>query len=105
MDQMVVPAVGLPDASVQVKAAPPQSCTSMPRCFLYQSRIPAGSRAWKKMPPMPVTLFIVASLNHMVVGAVAYNSVASANPYYPDVIAPSADARHEQVFAKMTLLP
>jgi len=38
MDQMVVPGVGVPEASVQVKAAPPQACTSMPRWRWYQDR-------------------------------------------------------------------
>src|SRR3954470_2841644 len=55
-DQMVMPLVGLPSASVHVKAAPPQSCTSMPRCFLYQAHRAFGSLAFMKMPPMPVTL-------------------------------------------------
>src|SRR5262245_361591 len=57
-DQIVVPAIGLPASSVQLKGAPPQSCTSMPRCFLYQAPSAAGSLALKKMPPMPVTRFM-----------------------------------------------
>src|SRR5918995_1031349 len=60
-DQIVVPFVGLPESSVQVNATPPHSCTSMPRCFLYQAINAAGSLALKKMPPMPVTLFIAPS--------------------------------------------
>src|SRR4029077_7718310 len=57
-DHAVVPPVGLPLSSVQSNAAPPQSCTSMPRCFLYQAPSAAGSLALKKIPPIPVTLFI-----------------------------------------------
>jgi hypothetical protein len=52
--------VGWPCAWVHVNAAPPHSRTSMPRCCWYQDRSAAGSRALKKMPPMPVTLFICA---------------------------------------------
>src|SRR3989442_14462901 len=58
MDQMVVPATGLPSASVQVKAVPPHSWTSIPRCRLYQAWSAGASLALKKMPPMPVTRFI-----------------------------------------------
>src|SRR5438046_843768 len=58
MDQMVVPATGLPSPSVQVKAAPPHSWTSIPRCRLYQACSAGASLALKKMPPMPVTRFI-----------------------------------------------
>src|SRR3954468_4873819 len=54
-DQMVMPFVGLPSASVHVNAAPPHSCTSIPRCFRYQSQSALGSFALMKMPPMPVT--------------------------------------------------
>src|SRR2546430_4122027 len=36
IDQTVVPATGLPSSSVQVKAVPPHSWTSIPRCRLYQ---------------------------------------------------------------------
>src|SRR2546430_3046771 len=57
-DQTVVPAVGCPSASVQRNAVPPQSWTSIPRCNLYQARSDTASLALKKMPPMPVTLFI-----------------------------------------------
>src|ERR1041384_409910 len=56
IDQAVVPLVGLPAASVQSKAAPPQLCTSIPRCCLYHALSALGSLALKKMPPMPVTL-------------------------------------------------
>src|SRR5450432_4498755 len=58
MDQMVVPATGLPSPSVHVKAAPPHSWTSIPRCRLYQACSAFGSLALKKMPPMPVTRFM-----------------------------------------------
>src|SRR6266550_295768 len=58
IDQAVVPATGLPSPSVQVKAAPPHSWTSIPRCRLYQARSAGASLALKKMPPMPVTRFI-----------------------------------------------
>src|SRR5580700_7348054 len=61
MDQTVVPLAGFPAASVQVKAVPPQSWTSIPRCFLYQAHSAFGSLALKKMPPMPVTLRISTS--------------------------------------------
>src|SRR5258708_267185 len=61
IDQAVVPLVGLPSASVQSKAAPPQSWTSIPRCFLYHSHSAFGSLALMKMPPMPVTLRIRTS--------------------------------------------
>src|SRR5438046_2730917 len=58
IDQMVVPATGFPSPSVQVKAVPPHSWTSMPRCRLYQACSAGASLALKKMPPMPVTRFI-----------------------------------------------
>src|SRR5260221_8027986 len=54
-DHTVVPATGLPSPSVQVNAVPPHSCTSIPRCRLYQACSAAASLALKKMPPMPVT--------------------------------------------------
>src|SRR5437588_12470324 len=57
IDQAVVPATGLPSPSVQVKAAPPHSWTSIPRCRLYQACSAFGSLALKKMPPIPVTRF------------------------------------------------
>src|SRR5437773_5292204 len=56
--QTVVPANGLPSPSVQLKAAPPHSWTSMPRCRLYQACSAGASLALKKMPPTPVTRFI-----------------------------------------------
>src|ERR1700744_456062 len=59
MDQTVDPPEGLPCASVHEKAVPPQSCTSMPRCRLYQACNALGALALKKMPPIPVTRFIV----------------------------------------------
>src|SRR4051812_22763866 len=62
IDQAVVPPTGLPSASVHRKAAPPQACTSMPRCCLYQACIAFGSLALKKMPPIPVTRFMCANL-------------------------------------------
>src|ERR1700730_819684 len=65
MDQIVVPPTGLPSASIQPKAAPPQSCTSMPRCRLYQACIAFGSLALKKMPPIPVTRFMCTSRGKM----------------------------------------
>src|SRR6266568_5989191 len=58
IDQTVVPATGLPSPSVQVKAVPPHSWTSIPRCRLYQACSAGASLALKKMPPMPVTRFI-----------------------------------------------
>src|SRR2546423_1028637 len=58
IDQTVVPAIGLPSPSVQVKAAPPHSWTSIPRCRLYHAWSAGASLALKKMPPMPVTRFI-----------------------------------------------
>src|SRR6187399_755089 len=58
MDQTVVPAIGLPSLSVQVKAVPPHSWTSIPRCRLYQACSAGASLALKKMPPMPVTRFM-----------------------------------------------
>src|SRR5437660_709621 len=61
IDQMVVPVVGLPASSVQRNAAPPHSCTSMPKCVMYQVLSATGSLAWKKIPPIPVTLFIYTS--------------------------------------------
>src|SRR5262245_48703464 len=68
---MVVPFVGLPESSVHVKAAPPHSCTSMPRCLRYQLRRAAGSLALKKMPPMPVTRFMWFPLSVVLVKASA----------------------------------
>ena len=65
MDQIVVPPTGLPSTSVQPKVAPPQSCTSMPRCRLYQACIAFGSLALKKMPPIPVTRFMCTSRGKM----------------------------------------
>src|ERR1700689_3742542 len=58
IDHTVVPATGLPSPSVQVKAVPPHSWTSIPRCRLYQACIAGASLALKKMPPMPVTRFM-----------------------------------------------
>src|SRR5258706_13632420 len=58
MSQAVVPATGLPSASAQGKAAPPQTWTSIPKCRLYQACSAGASLALKKMPPMPVTRFI-----------------------------------------------
>src|SRR6202035_5849257 len=58
IDHTVVPATGLPSPSVQSKAAPPHSWTSIPRCRLYQACSAGASLALKKMPPMPVTRFI-----------------------------------------------
>src|SRR6266496_1933906 len=58
IDQMVVPATGLPSPSVHVKAVPPHSWTSIPRCRLYHGCSAGASLALKKMPPMPVTRFI-----------------------------------------------
>src|SRR5207245_6107047 len=58
IDQTVVPATGLPSPSDQVKAVPPHSWTSIPRCRLYQACSAGASLALKKMPPMPVTRFI-----------------------------------------------
>src|SRR5882672_5959088 len=58
IDQTVLPATGLPSSSVQVKAVPPHSWTSIPRCRLYQASSAGASLALKKMPPMPVTRFI-----------------------------------------------
>src|SRR5882672_6962880 len=58
IDQTVVPATGLPSPSVQVKAVPPHSWTSIPRCRLYQACSAGASLALKKMPPMPVTRFM-----------------------------------------------
>src|SRR5438046_3262952 len=60
IDQTVVPAAVLPSPSVQVKAVPPHSWTSIPRCRLYQACSAGASLALKKMPPMPVTRFIEA---------------------------------------------
>src|SRR5881394_3073069 len=61
MDHAVVTATGLPSVSAQLKAAPPQSWTSIPRCRLYQACKAGASLALKKMPPMPVTRFISTS--------------------------------------------
>src|SRR5438874_342774 len=58
INQAVVPATGLPSASVQVNAAPPHVWTSIPRCRLYQACSAGASLALKKMSPMPVTRFI-----------------------------------------------
>src|SRR5512133_3781868 len=58
ISQAVVPATGLPSASVQSKAAPPQAWTSIPRCRLYQACRAGASLALKKMPPMPMTRFM-----------------------------------------------
>src|SRR5882724_6068227 len=63
MDQTVVPPVGLPAASAQVKDVPPQSWTSIPRCFLYQARNVAACLALKKMPPIPVTRFMESPIH------------------------------------------
>src|SRR3954466_4815097 len=63
MDQAVVPPTGLPSASVQSKAAPPQGWTSMPRWRLYQACSAGASFALKKIPPTPVTRFMVKPPN------------------------------------------
>src|SRR5215475_14175249 len=60
INHAVVPFVGLPDASAQSNAAPPHAWTSIPRCCLYQARSATGSFALKKIPPIPVTLFILS---------------------------------------------
>src|SRR6516225_8233577 len=60
INHAVVPFVGLPDASTQSNAAPPHAWTSIPRCCLYQARSATGSFALKKIPPIPVTLFILS---------------------------------------------
>src|SRR5437868_15463477 len=60
IDQAVVPATGLPSPSLQLKASPPHSWTSIPRCRLYQAFSAGPSLALKKMPPMPVTRFMEA---------------------------------------------
>src|SRR3954454_11859161 len=55
MDQIVDPLGVVPIPSAQLKAAPPQACTSIPRWRLYQAWRVSGSFALKKMPPIPVT--------------------------------------------------
>src|SRR5215469_10996766 len=60
INHAVVPFVGLPDPSTQSNAAPPHAWTSIPRCCLYQARSATGSFALKKIPPIPVTLFILS---------------------------------------------
>src|SRR5688572_4595394 len=74
MDQMVVPPTGFPSPSDQLKAAPPQSCTSMPRCCLYHACSALGSFALKKMPPMPVTRFMCTPQRELaeLLGALPY---------------------------------
>src|ERR1700704_724646 len=62
MFHAVVPFVGLPAASVHSNWAPPHGWTSIPRCCLYQACSAFGSFALKKIPPIPVTLFIRASI-------------------------------------------
>src|SRR6478735_2000014 len=54
MFQAVVPL----GSSFQSNAAPPQGCTGIPRCSLYQALSALGSFALKKTPPMPVTRVI-----------------------------------------------
>src|SRR6185369_2520493 len=61
IDQIVVPPAGWPSSPTQLNAAPPHSCTSTPRWRRYHSRSAAGSRALKKIPPMPVTRFMARS--------------------------------------------
>jgi hypothetical protein len=58
VSQAVVPATGLPSASVQSKEAPPQDWTSISKCRLYQACSDGASLALKKIPPMPVTRFM-----------------------------------------------
>src|SRR6185312_7255561 len=41
-------------------AAPPHSCTSIPRCALYQAPRAFGSLDLKKTPPIPVTRFMMS---------------------------------------------
>src|SRR5580765_6487863 len=65
IDHIVVPPTGLPSASVHRNAAPPQSCTSMPRCRSYQACAAFGSFALKKMPPIPVTRCMCTSHGRM----------------------------------------
>ena len=60
-DQTVVPGIGAPASSTQRNDTPPHSCTSMPRCVLYQAQSALGSFALIKIPPIPVTRFILAS--------------------------------------------
>src|ERR1044071_6387451 len=57
--QAVVPApVGL-SGPFHSKAAPPHGWTSMPKWVLYHAPSAFGSLALKKIPPIPVTRFIV----------------------------------------------
>src|SRR5512146_151327 len=60
--QAVVPTpLGL-SGPFQSKAAPPHSWTSIPRWVLYQAPSAFGSFDLKKIPPMPVTRFMVLPL-------------------------------------------
>src|ERR1700727_2049832 len=63
-DQMVMPVVaGI--SSDQRRVAPPYSESWMPRCCAYQALRAFGSRARRKMPPIPVTRAMIFSLKRL----------------------------------------
>src|SRR3954469_13166595 len=47
--------------SVGSKVTPPHSVTARPRWSRYQARSASGSRALKKMPPMPTTRAVMGA--------------------------------------------
>src|SRR5512134_587585 len=80
ISQAVVPATGLPSASVQSKAAPPQAWTSIPRCRLYQACSDGASLALKKMPPMPVARLMVPPMHGGGEGVVSRHALPAHRP-------------------------
>src|SRR5438874_3578556 len=93
IDHTVDPFVGLPAPSVQANTVPPHSWTSIPRCCWYQARSATGSFALKKIPPIPVTLFIAPpNLDLVHAGAVRSTSRTS-SPYLRSFDSPTPDTR------------
>src|SRR5580700_6966362 len=68
--QAVVPSPSGLSGPFHSNAAPPHSCTSIPRCFLYHAPSAVGSVDLKKIPPIPVTrfmaVFVLARLDNEV---------------------------------------
>src|ERR1700722_8819760 len=79
--QAVVPTPSGLSCPFQSNAAPPHSCTSIPRCSLYQAPSAFGFVDLKKTPPIPVTrfmaVFVLARLNNEVLPP------AQAQPHLP----------------------
>src|SRR4051812_31372209 len=80
--QAVVPTPSGFSGPFQSNAAPPHSCTSIPRCSLYHVPSAFGSVDLKKIPPIPVTrfmaIFVLAMLDDEVLRRLTVTSSATA---------------------------